>query len=91
MQNFNFPWLSMTKMDFPGFPGLDFGMLKFHDFQGFPGPVRTLNKGYFRDLSNPPCQVVNIPCGRKLEYPGKNQEFRYRQLTDSFQLSVKSH
>jgi hypothetical protein len=31
----------MTKIDFPGFPGLDFGILKFHDFPGFPGPVRT--------------------------------------------------
>jgi hypothetical protein len=28
----------MTKIDFPGFPGLDFGILKFHDFPGFPGP-----------------------------------------------------
>jgi hypothetical protein len=35
----------MTKIDFPGFPGLDFGILKFHDFPGFPGPVRTLIKG----------------------------------------------
>jgi hypothetical protein len=34
----------MTKIDFPGFPGLDFGILKFHDFPGFPGPVRTLFK-----------------------------------------------
>jgi hypothetical protein len=33
----------MTKIDFPGFPGLDFGILKFHDFPGFPGPVRTLS------------------------------------------------
>jgi hypothetical protein len=32
----------MTKIDFPGFPGLDFGILKFHDFPGFSGPVRTL-------------------------------------------------
>jgi hypothetical protein len=32
----------MTKIDFPGFPGLDFGILKFHDIPGFPGPVRTL-------------------------------------------------
>ena len=31
-----------TEIDFPGFPGLDFGILKFHDFPGFPGPVRTL-------------------------------------------------
>jgi hypothetical protein len=29
----------MTKIDFPGFPDLDFGILKFHDFPGFPGPV----------------------------------------------------
>jgi hypothetical protein len=28
----------MTKIDFPGFPGLDFGILKFHDFPGFPAP-----------------------------------------------------
>jgi hypothetical protein len=28
----------MTKIDFPGFPGPDFGILKFHDFPGFPGP-----------------------------------------------------
>jgi hypothetical protein len=33
----------MTKIDFPGFPGMDFGILKFHDFPGFPGPVRTLS------------------------------------------------
>ena len=32
----------LTEIDFPGFPGLDFGILKFHDFPGFPGPVRTL-------------------------------------------------
>jgi hypothetical protein len=29
----------MTKIDFPGFPGLDFGILKFHDFgQVFQDP-----------------------------------------------------
>ena len=38
----------MTKIDFQGFPGLDFGLLKFHDFPGFPGPVRTLGLGWFR-------------------------------------------
>ena len=27
---------------FPGFPGLDFEILIFQDFPGFPGPVRTL-------------------------------------------------
>jgi hypothetical protein len=37
----------MTKIDFPGFPGLDFGKLKFHDFPGFPGTVRTLSLEQF--------------------------------------------
>jgi hypothetical protein len=42
----------MTEIDFPGFPGLDFGILKFHDFPGFPGPVRTLNKAILKRDEN---------------------------------------
>lgn len=33
---------SMASPHFPGFPGLDFTMLKFHDFPGFPWPTRNL-------------------------------------------------
>ena len=34
----------MTDTNSPGFPGLDFEILIFHDFPGFPWPVRTLFK-----------------------------------------------
>jgi hypothetical protein len=49
----------MTKIDFPGFAGLDFGMLKFHDFPGFSGPVRTLIKVQF--------VVMHVPIIRCIE------------------------
>ena len=32
----------MTDTNFPGFPGLNFEILVFHDFPGFPWSVRTL-------------------------------------------------
>ena len=41
-KNFNFPWLSRTKIKFRDFPGLENEILRFHDFPGFPWPVRTL-------------------------------------------------
>lgn len=43
MSNYNnFPWLSMTLIEIPWLsrPGIFFS--KFHDFPGFPWPVRTL-------------------------------------------------
>jgi hypothetical protein len=43
---------NFTKIDFPGFPGLDFGILKFHDFPGFPGPVRTRLLRYLKKTEN---------------------------------------
>jgi hypothetical protein len=42
----------MTKIDFPGFPGLDFGILKFHDFPGFPGPIKPRYVGLFHIYAN---------------------------------------
>ena len=38
----NFPWLSMNSPYFPKFQSLEFTMLKFHYFAGFPWPVGTL-------------------------------------------------
>ena len=49
----------MTKIDFPVFPGLDFGILKIHDFPGFPGPVRTLK--VVLALANPLSTLIIEP------------------------------
>ena len=35
---------------FQDFPVLENAITKFQDFPGFPGPVRTLEYGYFREL-----------------------------------------
>jgi hypothetical protein len=65
----------MTKIDFPGFPGLDFGILKFHDFPGFPGPVQALNKGYFRVYPTHPVKLSTFPVGGNWSAPGKTTSF----------------
>jgi hypothetical protein len=36
----NFPCLSMTTTDFPGFPGVAFEIMEFHEFAGFPWPYK---------------------------------------------------